>query len=296
MRMLRANLLDGVGIDSYGDYYREYRSIEAITRTGPQRVTNTAHNIFLDIFAGAGLLAGILFLMLVLLTGFSIIKSLRSNNFVSLDFQALCAMWFGFVVFCLISINQIGVGIWGFIFMGAINGCMAKFNSGDLESFQKPATLKRAIKKSQLYEKSRLESDKNIVKSGKIIRVSFSFFLAAIMFCMALIPNWADAKYLATVKNKDLDAARAIVEVKGIQDYHVENLISSLEIAGRPKDALDLALSLSERNPRNWDAWVHIVSSSVSTSEQKDVAARRLLQLDPKNLLVREELRKLSIP
>jgi hypothetical protein len=53
--MIGANSLNGVGLDSYGDFYRPFRSLEAVTRTGPQRVTNTAHNIFLDVTTGAGL-------------------------------------------------------------------------------------------------------------------------------------------------------------------------------------------------------------------------------------------------
>ena len=62
INMLTANPLKGIGIDSYGDFYREYRTLEAVVRTGPQRVTNTAHNIFLDVFSGAGVFSGLMFL------------------------------------------------------------------------------------------------------------------------------------------------------------------------------------------------------------------------------------------
>jgi O-antigen ligase len=65
--MTLENLTNGVGVDSYGYFYKEYRDLEAIERTGPERVSNTAHNVFLDISSGAGIFAGFIFASIFLL-------------------------------------------------------------------------------------------------------------------------------------------------------------------------------------------------------------------------------------
>jgi hypothetical protein len=40
IRMTLANWKNGIGIDSYGDYYQQYRDTRAVASTGPQRVSN----------------------------------------------------------------------------------------------------------------------------------------------------------------------------------------------------------------------------------------------------------------
>lgn len=42
----------GVGIDSYGDWYRQTRGEISTLRTGPDRISNSAHNLILDFSSG----------------------------------------------------------------------------------------------------------------------------------------------------------------------------------------------------------------------------------------------------
>jgi hypothetical protein len=44
------NLITGVGLDSYGTYFREYRRPTAIESPGVNVTTDAAHNVFIDIF------------------------------------------------------------------------------------------------------------------------------------------------------------------------------------------------------------------------------------------------------
>jgi O-antigen ligase len=46
--------LFGVGPDSYGFYYREFRDQRVIDLVGPSVTTDAAHNVFMDIFAYGG--------------------------------------------------------------------------------------------------------------------------------------------------------------------------------------------------------------------------------------------------
>jgi hypothetical protein len=295
INMLITNPLNGVGIDSYGDYYRQYRSLEAVTRTGPQRVTNTAHNVFLDIFTGAGLIAGLLFLSIMLLTALAVLKSLKLNTKDN-DFSVFAALWLGFIVFCLISINQIGVGVWGFLFTGLITGSMAKNQLEFKSSGEQEKLSQSKIGKVYADKNGRSEiSMKNSQNSGLKEEI-LSALLAFTMFVTTLIPNLIDARFLEAVKKSDLSQALELVNRVGAQDFHKEQLISRLAQQGKEVESLELALSTIKTNPRNWAASVEIIVNKAASREQKREAAKRLVEMDPKNLLLREDVKDLLYP
>jgi len=290
INMLTANPLNGIGIDSYGDFYREYRTIEAVVRTGPQRVTNTAHNIFLDVFSGAGVFSGLMFLSIMALTLYAIFTALRAN-YQNFDLTAFSAMWLGFMVFCLISINQIGVGVWGFIFTGVINGYVIRYRVDNLAK----DTSSQKGKKSLDVEKKRASLEFGTgqnLELGKTSQLLTSTFLALIVGAISVLPNIADSRFLYEIKSANLDNALKLSTSVGIQDFHREALMSALAKAGRPVDTLKVAESLLEQNPRNWQAWVAILSSEVATDNRRIQAANQLLRLDPNNKIVEAEIKK----
>lgn len=290
INMLTANPLKGIGIDSYGDFYREYRTLEAVVRTGPQRVTNTAHNIFLDVFSGAGVFSGLMFLSIMALTLYWIFTALRAN-YQNFDLTAFSAMWLGFMVFCLISINQIGVGVWGFIFTGVINGYVIRYR---VDNFAKDTSSQKG-KKSLDVEKKRASLEFGTgqnLELGKTSQLLTSTFLALIVGAISILPNIADSRFLYEIKSANLDNALKLSTSVGIQDFHREALMSALAKAGRPVETLKVAESLLEQNPRNWQAWVAILSSEVATDNRRIQAANQLLRLDPNNKIVEAEIKK----
>jgi len=295
LNMLTANPLNGVGIDSYGDYYRQYRSLEAVTRTGPQRVTNTAHNVFLDIFTGAGLIAGLLFLSIMLLTALAVLKSLKLNTKDN-DFSVFAALWLGFIVFCLISINQIGVGVWGFLFTGLITGSMAKNQLEFKSSGEQEKLSQSKIEKVYADKNGRSEISVKNLHNSRPIEELLSALLAVTMFVTTLIPNLIDERFLAAVKKSDLSQALELVNRVGAQDFHKEQLISRLAQQGKEVESLELALSTIKTNPRNWAASVEIIVNKAASREQKREAAQRLVEMDPNNQLLREDVKDLLNP
>lgn len=295
INMLTANPLNGVGIDSYGDYYRQYRSLEAVTRTGPQRVTNTAHNIFLDVFTGAGLIAGLLFLSIMLLTALAVLKSLKLNTKDN-DFSVFAALWLGFIVFCLISINQIGVGVWGFLFTGLITGSTAKYQLEFKFSGKQDRLSQYRIGKVYADKNGRSEISVKNLHNSRPIEELLSALLATTMFITTLIPNLIDARFLAAVKKSDLSQALELVNRVGAQDFHKEQLISRLAQQGKEVESLELALSTIKTNPRNWAASVEIIVNKSASREQKSEAAKRLVEMDPNNQLLREDVKDLLYP
>jgi O-antigen ligase len=286
--MLMSNPFNGVGIDSYGDFYREYRTLEAVTRTGPQRVTNTAHNIFLDVFSGSGIIAGSLFFLIMIITLRLILVALRENqgNF---DFISSSAIWLGFMVFCLISINQIGVGVWGFIFTGLVCGFTLNNGSEDKSSRNDGKKNIRHVRTRGKFDDVKMSEVSNSFGKSKATQFSVALLTAAFGLS-ALIPNIVDARFLKAVSSANLDAAISLIDQFGIQDFHREKLVTELVKSNRKDEALAEARELLELNPHNWFAWVTVISSENAPEDFRREAGQQLIRLDPNNRAIRADV------
>ena len=58
------NPFTGIGMDSYGTFYRMFRASSAAISPGVNVQTDTAHNVFIDIFSGIGMLGLICYFVL----------------------------------------------------------------------------------------------------------------------------------------------------------------------------------------------------------------------------------------
>ena len=114
--------LFGVGFDNYGDWYRRYRDVDAISARGVDTMSNTAHNVFLDISTAGGFPLLIVYLAILGLTVRSAFKLLLRTKKFDAPLAGIVGAWFAYVAQSLISINQIGLAVWGWVFSGAIIG------------------------------------------------------------------------------------------------------------------------------------------------------------------------------
>lgn len=91
--MAREFPFTGVGMDSYGDWFRRARDIKSLILPGPETTTNAAHNIPLDILAYGGWPLFISYIFLIVLAVIAIIKvTLRNKNYDG-TFIALAVAW-----------------------------------------------------------------------------------------------------------------------------------------------------------------------------------------------------------
>jgi len=275
--MTQKNWFDGVGIDSYGDYYEQYRDLEAVVRTGPQRVTNTAHNIFLDVSSGAGVLAALAFFVMFALTIARIIKILKGGEF-DPSLAAFSGMFMGFVIFSLISINQIGVGVWGFVFMGYVIGAGAR---QELPSNSKPS------KKVPEKEGSKKHPDASRkIENSKVSRTLMflvTLLVGTLGFFSALIPFRTDINMLAAVKAKDFESMRVVALRDSATTFHREKYITLLLDAGRELEAYEFARSVYEIDPRSGVVLRVIAYTEQAPEELRKSALKQLIERDPNN-------------
>lgn len=127
IEMFKDSPLTGVGVDHYGTFFKAFNESSYSLKYGNDISSSNAHNIFIQLFATAGIFVGILYLILVAYIFFVAInllkKSDRSDQKIILG---LLCTWLGFQAQSLISIDNIGISIWGWLLGGSILGL--KFN------------------------------------------------------------------------------------------------------------------------------------------------------------------------
>ena len=127
IEMFRNYPLTGVGFDHYGYYFKELRSVEYPLRYGFDITSTNAHNTFLQMFSTGGLFFGLSYLLLVistLIVGLKLVKDSDLNHrILSLG---LLSAWIAFQAQSVISIDNIGISVWGWLLTGAIFGLASK--------------------------------------------------------------------------------------------------------------------------------------------------------------------------
>ncbi len=268
--MTLKNPLLGVGLDSYGDWYRELRGEVATLRTGPDRITNTAHNIYLDISASGGFPLLLAYgLMLFLALRASIIFMRRSKQFDGY-FAALFSAWIAYLIQAAVSINQIGVGIWGWLFTGALIGYELATRVDVPEVHLTNKTFNKKVKSS---------GSSQIPASAALIGIA-GF---AIGFILSFIPLKADADFKKALQSGDLIAQLDAASSLGATAFHMELVLDASIKANNEELARQVTDQIIDRYPRDFMAW-QVKQVLVSSSpREREEAYRRLKAMDPYN-------------
>lgn len=123
LEMIRDFPLTGVGLDSYGSYFKQFRAVEYPLKYGFEITSSNAHNTILQLFSTAGIFVGSSYVAIILLIAVvgvrTVVTSSGSEQRIILG---LLIAWFGFQSQSLISIDNIGIAVWGWLFGGAILG------------------------------------------------------------------------------------------------------------------------------------------------------------------------------
>ena len=123
IEMFKDSPLIGVGVDRYAVFFKEFREVSYGFKYGYEITSSNAHNTFIQLFATAGIFVGISYLILIALIFISGINLLRNSQPGDQKIiLGLLATWVGFQAQSLISIDNIGISIWGWLLGGSILG------------------------------------------------------------------------------------------------------------------------------------------------------------------------------
>ena len=123
IEMLKNNPFFGVGIDNYGSYFKQYREKQYSLNYGFDITSSNAHNVPIQIFSTGGIFVGILYLSILFYIFYRglylITNSIGSERLFSANI--FCA-WIAFQAQSIISIDNIGIAIWGWLLGGIVIG------------------------------------------------------------------------------------------------------------------------------------------------------------------------------
>jgi O-antigen ligase len=128
MKMLQENPLFGIGLDNYGSFFKEYRETSYSLKYGFDITSSAAHNSYIQMFATGGMFLGFMYFALTVFVLVFGIRSLFKLNESSRLIQiALLASFLTYIAQSLVSIDNLGIAVWGWVLMGAIIG-IAKYS------------------------------------------------------------------------------------------------------------------------------------------------------------------------
>jgi O-antigen ligase len=242
-----ANVISGLGFDSFGDYYLTYRDSKAGSRVGAE-YTDSAHNYFLDIYANFGLIALIMYAFLTFIVLLKFLHLLRSNNFDKYT-TSIFASWVGLQLQALVS----PMNIVFLILIFSISGFIISNNDSDVSSgYDKKQMLNLGI---------------GVAIAGLIV-----------------IPP-IQREHLILVANQKASVEQLIIALekfpKSTTGYNRTLLL--FDQNNLNKESLTVARKALEFNKRTYTAYVVIITSPYTTRDEKIQAYNMLKTLDPKN-------------
>ena len=271
INMGSSRLFTGVGMDAFGDNYRLQRDIQALKTPGVQVITNSAHNVVLDFFASGGIFLLISYVSIVLIAAVSLVRIILRKREFDYVFSVLAVSWIGYQLQSIISINQIGLAIWGWLLSGALIGLEKATRISDLNDYSQKSKPMNKGKTTQ-----------NQVFSGTLLAGLGCIF----GFLLVVPPLSADMSwYRATQTGNLAEIEKALIPgyLHPQESSRLVNVVGLLENNQLFDLSLKYALKATEFNPNNFDSWSMLYSIKNSSPEQKALALENMKRLDPLN-------------
>jgi len=254
------NPLFGIGPDSFGDWYTRVRDARAMVVPGPDVFTNSPHNIFIEQGTNGGIPLFLLYLitqLYILCCGLRYLKESTEFNHL---FAASFFGWLGFTAQSLISINQIGLAVWGYV-LGAVT--VSIYVQSKADSVQEPLSV-------------------NKPKTG---RNDFSNILgfsgAVVGLILVAPPFFAEANWRNSLSSKSLEK---IVSAADHWPQSTDRYIQVSKVLYENKfnkESLDFVRKGLEFNSNNARLWYFLYQLPGTTEVEKEMAKAKLKILDP---------------
>jgi tetratricopeptide (TPR) repeat protein len=277
IEMIRDNPIFGVGIDRYGAYFKEFRDVGYPLNYGFTITSTNAHNVPIQIFATSGLFTGVAYLSLLGFIAWRGIKSIRNSEgndklFVASIFSA----WLAYQAQSIISIDNIGISIWGWVLGGAVIGL----------SLERNAEFSNSSKS--------FKNNKNLVK--------FNFFQASIssvsllIVIFVIVPLYKAEKNMyetrmrynpqvAESRSPFYDFAIKTLKTPFLEPNYKITTGSFLVANGFVDEGMKALNEVAKSDPRNLDALMYLAEFSQQMNKLNEANSFRIqiAKYDPWN-------------
>jgi hypothetical protein len=257
----------GVGFDTYGDWYRRARSESAMILPGPNTVTNSAHNVNIDIFSYGGFPLLVSYLALLLIATIAIFRVIARTNGYDKYFYPLATAWICYQAQAMISINQIGLAVWGWALTGAVIGYERCTRVAIPNSTQEVSGNKK----------------KSFQDQGTSTYLT-SVIGLAIGLIVSFPPFIADSTWRTSMKSGSIEKVQAAANKWPLDSYRLANVAILFEQNKFPQQAYDVTKKLNDFNPGYFDGWKLLAGISLPSADEKAEGTKKMHKLDPRNL------------
>lgn len=264
--------ITGVGMDAFGDWYRRMRDPQSLVMPGVNTVVNAAHNVPIDIFAFGGWPLFICYIFLLGLSGYSIFKIIRRVKVFDSTGAIMISAWAGYQLQSIISINQIGLAIWGWLLSGSViayERLTRNFSNQDVD-------IDKRGKKSNSISKSALPAHVPLLATiGGLVGL-----------LVALPPLSADVKWRSSQLARTLPSLESALSDSYFNPPNSNKYLNTIQTL-EESQLFDLshkyAVEAVRWNQDAFELWKVLYLIKNSTPQEKDEALRNMKRLDPLN-------------
>ena len=270
-KMTVENPIFGVGLDSYGDWYRRARTLEATVRRGPEITANAAHNVLLDFSSNGGFPLVIIYLALMVLVVISALRLLKRSNGFDPAVAGLIAVWIAYQAQSIISLNQLGLAVWGWIISGLIIGYEVNTRTPE-----QPQEVKAPVGKGRSAAKTVSEK----VSAKTLVAMVAG---GAVGLLVGLPPFLASTQYKSALESSDaavIENAAYLWPDEAIRYGQVALVLQANKLDVQAQSVIDKALL---KFPNEFGLWSLAAKLSTATPEQIAEAKAQMKRLDPFN-------------
>jgi O-antigen ligase len=275
-RMFLRDPLFGIGLDSFGDWYRIVRLPEQVAATGIQTSSNAAHSIVFQMLATGGLAFFGTYLLLQVLVVWRAVVAFRSGEN-RLLVSAVFGAWLAFLLQSLFSIDQLGLTVWGWVIGGLVIGVSYAPKA-------RPAANKvkgRAVKQQDAAGAMLPLTAATVLGMGAILWVSSPLsYDSGIRNAVSYSVDNTQTSQVTAVTQAVLAA------VDGAQDpYWRTQAIGKLYAISAVDEGIKLAEESAQMFPNDMQIWNLVAIAYEQTGRAKLAvpARQRTVELDPLN-------------
>ena len=267
------NPIHGVGMDGFGDWYRRARDLQALTTPGVNTVVNAAHNVFLDMFAFGGWPLLLSYSAIMILAGVSLIRVVLRSKVYDPIFVAISVAWLGYQLQSIISINQIGLAIWGWVLTGALIAYERNTRNSTVEEVPnlRPAQKTKGTARSQ----------SSVVSPGLVAGIGIVVGAIIVSPPLASDTKWRSAQVARSVPLLEASLVPSFMNPQHTTRYLVS--IQAFEESNLPDLAHKYAQEAVKFDSENFELWKVFYLIQASTPEEKALALENMKRLDPLN-------------
>ena len=267
----QANPFSGVGMDAFGDWYRRSRDIRAIELPGINTVVNTAHNVPLDMFAFGGWPLFISYIAIMFIAFLALIRIVRRMKSYDAVGVGLITAWTGYQVQSIISINQIGLAVWGWV----LSGCLIAYSRVSSENDER--------QKDSPVSGKRQQARKPEVKPTSVL---FASVFGLVGLLVSLPPVSADTKLRTAQVSRDAAKLEETMEYSYFNPQNMQKFMSNIQAfegSGLFDVSHKYALEAVSWNPEAFELWRILYLIKNSTDSERKLAVENMRRLDPLN-------------